>query len=116
VSPKHRKIVLFCSLAGLLLITFGIYATTQGPPPDVEAVVYFSPTATVAQKEAVRTACPTVGNAVQQPPDTSGLATSRTYPLRYDISKATSADRAALFKCIHAQRGVIGISEYTQGQ
>jgi hypothetical protein len=103
-------------LIGLLLATFGVYATTQGPPPRVEAVVYFAPSATVEQKEAVRAACPTVGNAVQLPPDSNGLASSRVYPLRYDIAGASASERAALFKCVQAQPNVIGISEFTQGE
>jgi hypothetical protein len=103
-------------LAGLLLATFGVYATTQGPPPRVEAVVYFVPSATAEQKDAVRAACPTVGNAVQLPPDSNGLASSRAYPLRYDIARATAADKAALFKCVQAQPNVIGISEFNQGE
>lgn len=113
---RHRKVVVGCGLAAAFLIAFGGYATTAGPPPKSEAVVYFDPAATDAQKQAVRDACPTVGAAVEVPPDSGKLATSRVYPLRYDVSRASARDLAALYRCVNAQPGVIGISVMTQGQ
>jgi hypothetical protein len=115
-DPRRRTAVVLASTATIGLVVFGVYATAEGPPPRVEAVVYFAPDATDAQREAVRAACPTVGRAVQEPPDRDRLATSRVYPLRYDITGASTADRAALFRCVEGRPKVIGISQFTQGQ
>ncbi|OAA25406.1 hypothetical protein UG55_102266 [Frankia sp. EI5c] len=115
-DPRRRTAVVAGTLATIGLVVFGVYAVVGGPPPKVEAVVYFDPAATAAEKDAVRAACPTVGNAVQQPRDTNGLATSRVYPLRYDISRASSADRAAIYRCVQGQPKVVGMSEFTQGE
>ncbi|EIV90967.1 hypothetical protein [Frankia sp. QA3] len=115
-DPRRRTAVVAITLAAIGLIVFGIYATVSGPPPRQEAVVVFTPEATAAQKEAVRAACPSVGRAIQLPRDRNNLATSRAYPLRYDVAKASTADRAALYKCAHDQPGVAGISQETQGQ
>ncbi len=115
-DPRRRTAVVAITLAAIGLIAFGIYATVSGPPPKQEAVVYFTPEATTAQKDAVRAACPSVGRAIQLPKDRNNLATSRAYPLRYDVAKASTADRAALYKCVHDQPGVNGMSQETQGQ
>lgn len=104
------------TLATIGLIAFGVYASVAGPPPQQEAIVYFTPEATPAQKDAVRAACPSVGKAIQMPPDRNNLATTRAYPLRYNVVAASTADRAAIYKCVQAQPGVAGISQYTQGQ
>jgi hypothetical protein len=115
-DPRRRTAVVLTSIATTGLVVFGAYATISGPPPKVEAVVYFKPDATTAQREAVRAACPTVGGAVQEPPDRNGTAASRAYPLRYDITKASTQDRAALYRCVQGQPDVAGISQFTQGQ
>lgn len=115
-DPRRRTAVVLAGLATVGLVVFGVYAVLDGPPPKVEAVVVFDPDATAAQKEAVRAACPTVGGALQEPRDTNNLATSRAYPLRYDISQASSADKAAIYRCVQGRPEVVGISEFTQGQ
>jgi hypothetical protein len=81
----------------------------------VEFVVYFTPEATDQQKEAVRNACPGVGKAVLEPRDRSDLKTARTYPVRYDITKASSLDRSAVIRCVSTQAGVRGISQSDSG-
>ncbi|WP_101831770.1 hypothetical protein [Frankia canadensis] len=116
MDPRRRTAVVAITLAGIGLIVFGVYASTSGPPPQQEAVVYFSPDATKAQKDAVRAACPSVGKAIQEPPDRNNLASSRVYPLRYDVARASTADRAAIYACVHRQAGVVGINQETQGQ
>ncbi len=117
LTDRHnRRWVVLGALALAGLIAFGIYATVAGPSPRVEAVVYFTPTATDAQKDAVRAVCPTAGGAVQEPPDHNNTQSSHVYPLRYDITSASAADKAAIYRCVHAQPNVIGISEFTQGQ
>src|SRR3954468_334888 len=80
-----------------------------------EFVVYFTPEATDQQKEAVRNACPGVGKAVLEPRDRSNLKTARTYPVRYDITNASSQDRAAVISCVNTQSGVRGISQSDSG-
>jgi hypothetical protein len=78
---------------------------------QVEFVVYFTPEATEQQKDAVRNACPGVGKAVLEPRDKSNLATARTYPVRYDITKASSLERSDVIRCVSGQPGVRGISQ-----
>jgi hypothetical protein len=80
-----------------------------------EFVVYFTPEATDQQKEALRNACPGVGDAVLEPRDRSDLKTARTYPVRYDITKASSQDRSAVIRCVSGQPGVRGISQAGSG-
>jgi len=113
---RHRAAVVFGALAMIALIAFGVYAVVAGKPPTVEGVVYFVPDATPAQKDAVRAACPSVGTAIQEPPDHNNLASSRAYPLRYNFTRATTADKAAIYRCVQRQPGVMALSEYTDGQ
>ena len=67
------------------------------------------------QKDAVRNACPGFGNATLEPRDRSNLATAKTYPVRYDITKASAQDRAAIFRCVSTQPGIKGISQTDNG-
>ncbi len=115
-DPRRRTYVVLGAIATLGLIGFGIYAIVDGPPPTVEGVVYFTGDATKAQKDAVRKACPSVGGAIQEPPDRNNLDVTRVYPLRYDLTKASSSDRAKLFGCVSGRPGVLGINTETQGQ
>ncbi|MCM3884697.1 hypothetical protein [Frankia sp. R82] len=115
-APQRRLASVAVSLAVIGLIVFGVYASVSAPPPLQEAVVYFRPDATTAQKDAARAACPTVGKAVQEPPDRNKLVSSRVYPLRYNVSEASTEDRAAVYACIYRQPGVNGINQETQGQ
>jgi hypothetical protein len=108
--------VVLGGLASVALTAFGVYVAVAGPPPRTEAVVYFTSVATDVQKEAVRAACPTVGQAVQEAPDHSPTQANRVYPLRYDVTYASPADKAMIYRCVHTQPYVIGISEFTAGQ
>ena len=96
-------------LLGVLLAGCGL---TAG---QVEFVVYFTPEATNQQKDAVRNACPGIGKATLEPRDRSNLDTTRTYPVRYDITKASSQERAAVIRCVSMQPGVRGISQSDGG-
>ncbi|WP_239373462.1 MULTISPECIES: hypothetical protein [unclassified Frankia] len=116
VDRRHRRWVLLGGLAFAALAAFGVYASVAGPPPRIEAVVYFTPTATDAQKDAVRAACPTAGQAVQEARDHNTAQSSRVYPLRYNVTYASPADKAMIYRCVHAQPNVIGISEFTAGE
>ncbi|MBX6391119.1 MAG: hypothetical protein IRZ08_19365 [Frankia sp.] len=116
IDPRRRTAVVFALIALAGLVAFGAYATMAGPPPKVEAIVVFDANATDEQKEAVRTACPTMGEAKLEPPGDPAVASNRAYPVRYDLSGASAADKAALYRCVQAQPGVIGITEYTDGQ
>ena len=115
-DPRRRTYAVFGLLACLGLVGFGVYAIVDGPPPTVEGVVNFTADATQAQKDAVRTACPSVGGAIEEPPDRNDLALTRVYPLRYNLTKASTSDRARLFECVQGRPGVIGINTETQGQ
>jgi hypothetical protein len=80
-----------------------------------EFIVYFTPEATDAQKDAVRNACPGYGRAVLEPRDRSDLQTARTYPVRYDVTKASSQERSAVIRCVSGQPGVRGINQSDPG-
>lgn len=100
------------AVAAALLLLAPLAAAACGLKADrVEAVVSFAPTVTTAQQAAARSACPTVGNAVQEPADRGDLATSRRYPLRYDITEASAQDKGALYRCLNVVPGVRGIAE-----
>jgi hypothetical protein len=114
-ARENRAVVLLGALGIAVLVAFAVYASVAGKADQVEAVVQFAPDATVVQKDAVRSACPTVGRAIEERPDDSTLDTVRTYPLRYDVTEASSGDKAAIYRCVEGRPGVIGISEYVQG-
>ncbi len=107
--------VLLATFGLAVVIALGVYAAISGKADQVEGVVQFTPTATAAQKAAVRTACPTVGRAVLEPAENSHLATVLTYPVRYDLTEASAPDQAAIYKCVNLQPGVIGLSLARQG-
>jgi hypothetical protein len=76
-----------------------------------EYVVHFAPGTPQSQAELVGKACPGVGKAKLEAPDRNNLASSRAYPVRYDITDASSADKAALTKCLQSFTIVRGVSE-----
>ncbi len=84
-------------------------------PDRVEAVVTFTPGVTAQQQQAVRTACLSVGQAMQEPPDRNNLPSSRTYPLRYDVTRASAQDKSALYRCLNGRPGVRGVNEESNG-
>lgn len=76
-----------------------------------EYVVQFAPGTAVATARAVGDACPVFGKAKLEPPATGHLATNRAYPVRYDVSDASSADKAALTSCLTKYHIVRGVSD-----
>lgn len=76
-----------------------------------EYVVQFTPGTAPAVARAVGEACPKFGKAVLEPPDKNHLATSRAYPVRYDITKASEQDKVALVECLKKNKIVRGVSE-----
>jgi hypothetical protein len=76
-----------------------------------EYVVHFTPGTPTAVARAAGEACPRFGAAQLEPPDRGNLATSRAYPVRYDITKASSQDKAALLDCLKKQKFVRGVSD-----
>ena len=76
-----------------------------------EYVVHFAPGTPTATARAVGEACPQFGQAKLEPPDHNNLATSRAYPVRYDITKASSEDKAALVECLKKHSIVRGVSD-----
>jgi hypothetical protein len=103
--PRSTRLAASALLGGALLAGCSLAAD------QVEFVVYFTPQATDQQKDELRNACPGVGKAVLEPRDRSNLASARTYPVRYDITKASSVERAGVIKCVSTQPGVRGISQ-----
>ena len=51
------------------------------------------------------------GKAVLEPPAHGNLATNRAYPVRYDITNASSDDKAALTACLKKFPIVRGVSD-----
>jgi type II secretory pathway pseudopilin PulG len=115
LAREHRKVVLLGTVGLVLVLVLGVYSAFSGKAEQVEGVVQFTATATQAQKAAVRTACPTVGKAVLEPAEHSTLATVLTYPVRYDLTQASAAEQAAIYKCVNTQPGVIGVGLVRQG-
>ena len=76
-----------------------------------EYVVHFAPGTPPDQARLVGQACPGVGKAKLEAPDRNKLATSRAYPVRYDITDASSKDKAELTKCLQQFTIVRGVSE-----
>lgn len=92
-------------LAGVLLGGCGLTGSSA------EFVVYFTPEATDVQKDALRNECPGVGTATLKPRDRSDSAAARAYPVRYDITKASTQERSAVIQCVNGKPGVRGISQ-----
>jgi hypothetical protein len=76
-----------------------------------EYVVHFAPGTAEATARAVGVACPVFGKAKLEPPDKNHLATSKAYPVRYDVTSASSADKAALTDCLKKYPIVRGVSD-----
>ncbi len=76
-----------------------------------EFVVHFAPGTADATARAVGEACPQFGKAKLEPPDRNHLATSRAYPVRYDVTNASSADKASLTNCLKKYQVVRGVSD-----
>lgn len=114
-APGRRRVVLLVALGVVLFVAAAVAVSLYGKPQRVEAVVVFAPGATGEQKAAVRRSCRGVGKVVQEPPDRNELPTSLAYPLRYDVTEASAADKAALYRCMKAQTAVVEISELRQG-
>ena len=93
------------ALAALVLTGCGLSA---GPN---EYVVHFAPGTPTDQAKLVGKACPGVGKATLEPADRNSLASSRAYPVRYDITEASQADKAALTQCLQQFTIVRGVSE-----
>jgi hypothetical protein len=95
-------------LAGLTLTGLALPACSASSGSN-EYVVYFTADATAAQKEAVRDACPGAGNMRLEPRDHNNIASARTYPVRYDATKASGTDISQTTSCVARQPGVKGI-------
>ena len=76
-----------------------------------EYVVQFAPGTAVDTARAVGNACPVFGKATLEPPDRNNLATTRAYPVRYNITNASSEDKANLLDCLKKHKIVRGVSE-----
>jgi hypothetical protein len=76
-----------------------------------EYVVHFVPGTPTAPARAVGEACPKFGKAFLEPKDKNNLATSRAYPVRYDITNASTADKNALLSCLKKSPLVRGVSD-----
>jgi hypothetical protein len=113
-ARRNRKVLLGVLAAVLALVVAGIAVSSTNDPPRTEAVVQFDPDVTVVQETAVRTACPSVGKAVQEPRGDQSIASNRRFPLRYDFTEASASDKAAIYRCIGGRPGVVGMSEYRQ--
>jgi hypothetical protein len=89
----------------------GVTVSCAAKPGFDEYVVQFAPGTAVATARAVGDACPQFGKAKLEPAATGHLATNRAYPVRYDVSNASSADKAALTDCLQKYKIVRGVSD-----
>ena len=99
----HRKAAILAILGAALIAIVAWGATQVGQGSRSELVVIFKTTPTADQIAAVRKNCPSSPGAVLEPPARNNLATSRRYPIRYDVSKASGAQKAAVYRCLGAQ-------------
>jgi hypothetical protein len=76
-----------------------------------ELVVVFAPGTATADARAVGEGCPTFGKATLEPPAKNKLATSRAYPVRYDVTDASNEDKTALLVCLKKSKLVRGYTE-----
>ena len=103
-------------IAGAALIAIVAWGASKvGNGGKSELVVIFKTTPTTEQVAAVRKACPTSPGAVLEPADRNHLATSRRYPIRYDVSKASGDQKAAVYRCL-SQFPNMSVSEESADQ
>ena len=95
----------------LIGVSVGASASCAAKTGLDEYVVAFAPGTAPATARAVGEACPQFGKAKLEPADKNNLASSRAYPVRYDVSKASSADKAALTSCLKKYSVVRGVKE-----
>jgi hypothetical protein len=113
----HRKAAILAIVGAALFIAIVAWGATQvGQGGKSELVVVFKTTPTAEQIAVVRAACPSSPGAVLEPPDRNNLATSRRYPIRYDVTKANAQQKAAVYSCLsRIQTMNISVSEETTG-
>ena len=107
-SRLPRLIVVQVTAAVVIGVTASSCAVKSGLD---EYVVHFAPGTANATARAVADACPQFGKAKLEPPDRGHLATSRAYPVRYDVTHASSADKASLTNCLKKYPVVRGVSD-----
>lgn len=109
LRPSRLLRLILVQVTALALI--GVIAACATKSRSDEYVVTFAPGTAAATARAVGEACPQFGNAKLEPAAKNNLATSRAYPVRYDVSAASSADKAALTNCLKKYPIVRGVSE-----
>ncbi len=93
------------ALSGVVLAACGLSNGIE------EYVVHFAPGTATETARAVGHDCPRFGKAFLEPKDRNNLATSRAYPVRYDITNASSRDKANLLDCLKKHAIVRGVSD-----
>lgn len=96
----HRKAVILAIVGAALIAIVAWGAAQVGQGGKSELVVIFKTTPTTEQIAAVRKNCPSSPGAVLEPPARNDLATTRRYPVRYDVTKASGAQKAAVYRCL----------------
>jgi hypothetical protein len=110
----HRRAVLLVIGGAALIAIVAWGASKVGQGGKSELVVIFKNTPTAEQVAAVRAGCPSSPGAVLEPADRNQLATSRRYPIRYDVSKASTDQKAAVYRCL-SHFPNMSVSEETTG-
>jgi hypothetical protein len=102
------RVLPVAAVVGAVLVTGAGCGLSAGPN---EYVVQFAPGTPYEQARAVGEACPSFGKATLEPVANKNLATNRAYPVRYDITNASSRDKADLTSCLQKFKIVRGVSE-----
>jgi hypothetical protein len=111
-APRLPRLILVqVGAATLIGVTLSLTAACGISNGLDEYVVHFAPGTADATARAVGAACPQFGKAKLEAPDRNHLATSRAYPVRYDVTNASSADKAALTDCLKKYKIVRGVSD-----
>ena len=79
-----------------------------------ELVVVFRPEATRGDHARIREACKDLPGVVAEPLTTSTLPASIRNEVRFDVSKSSDRQRAALYTCLQRDPSYLGADEPSQ--
>ncbi|MDQ6648792.1 MAG: hypothetical protein M3Z02_01525 [Actinomycetota bacterium] len=108
-----RALTVCLGVLGLVGAGSGCAAVTRGFSQR-ELVVVFQPGATRADHARIREACKDLPGVVAEPLTTSTLPATIRNEVRFDISKSSDRQRAALYTCLQRDPSYLGADEPNQ--
>jgi hypothetical protein len=102
-----RRLAVSASVAGLLMAVTGCNASSL---TKVEMVVYFNPSAPIADHTNVLKVCGHISpQTVPEPIVKSNLVSDNVGDVRFRIDHANDKELAELTECLNKQPGVVGV-------